>query len=279
MPELPEVEVNRRGLNYLLRDKVIKEIEVYWPNIVVGFEQQPNWENQIINQRIIEIKRRGKYLIFRLNEGSIVSHLRMEGKYFYYNLKELPNEKAKHTHVIFRFKDDSELHYNDVRKFGRMEYLETDQLLNYFEARQIGPEPVATEFKLDEFSEQLNKSKQNIKAALLSQKYVAGLGNIYVDEVLFRTGIHPLIKADKLNKQQVKALYSDIIKVIEEAIEAGGSSIRTYRNTVGESGNYQKQLKVYGRTNEPCVKCQTPIEKIRVAQRGTHICPRCQVII
>lgn len=278
MPELPEVEVNRQGLNRLVKGKTIKDIQVFWPKIIVGYEEEPAILEPLRGQTIKEVQRRGKYLLFSFKESYLVSHLRMEGKYFYYPKEEVPTEKNKHTHVIFEFNDESQLHYNDVRKFGRMEYLPKEQYNAFFNERKIGPEPTVQDFHIETFRKNLKSIKQKIKPALLSQKLVAGLGNIYVDEVLFEAKIHPETIAKNLSDIQINTLYHVIIQIMEKAIQLGGSTIRSYRNTVGEAGRYQNELKVYGKAGEPCPRCSQSIEKIKVAQRGTHFCPSCQIL-
>lgn len=276
VPELPEVEVNRRGLQRLVQNKVIDDIIVYWPRIIVGYEDNPDVLNELKHMTILDVKRRAKYLLFELENAYFVSHLRMEGKFFVYEYKEIPNQKDKHTHVIIKFTDQSELHYNDVRKFGRMEYVPKEAIDEFFQAKKIGPEPTKESFSLSVFENNLKASKQVIKQALLSQKLVAGLGNIYVDEVLFKSQIHPEKQANQLNHQSIEKLYQAIIETIDSAIKLGGSTIRSYKNTVGEEGRYQEQLLVYGKAGQPCPRCSVLIEKIKVAQRGTHYCPHCQ---
>lgn len=277
MPELPEVEVNRRGLENLVQGKTIEDIQVYWDKMWLPSQEGLTKPfDMVIGQTIRAVDRRGKYLIFRLDEGDIVSHLRMEGKYFYYEAHDLPEHKDKHTHIIFFFTDRTQLHYNDVRKFGRMEFIEAGYLNDYFSAKKLGPEPNRHDFKLTNFLEGLQKTQRMLKPALLSQKYVVGLGNIYVDEVLFQAQIHPQRLANQLSFEEYQRLYEAILQVLQAAVVAGGSTIRSYRNTVGDSGHYQEQLKVYGRQGSACPRCGQLIEKIKVAQRGTHICSQCQ---
>ena len=279
LPELPEVETVRKGLEGLVIGKMIERVQVSWPRIIRTDESLEQWQHELVGQRIERVSRRGKYLIFHLSDCLLISHLRMEGKYLYYPDEDsfLP-EMAKHTHVRYYFTDGSQLHYHDVRKFGRIERLRIDDLATYFLERKLGPEPVAEEFLVENFQQQLALIKKAIKPALLEQKLVVGLGNIYVDETLFRAGIHPATPANRLKSEQVKLLHQTIMQVLDEAIEAGGSTIRTYKNTLGEAGSFQQTLMVYGRQDEPCVTCGTPIEKIQLAQRGTHFCPSCQVI-
>lgn len=279
MPELPEVETVRKGLENLVSGKVISHIEVKWPNIITTEESIDQWTESFAGQQIKSVGRRGKYLIFELSNWLLVSHLRMEGKYLLFKEENLPLEPDKHTHVIFKFTDRSELHYHDVRKFGRMErLLNTDQTLAaYFKHKKLGPEPTPETFKLDMFQEQLGRINRAIKPALLDQKLVVGLGNIYVDEALFRSSIHPLTRARDLTELQIKELYEAIIAVLGEAVKAGGSTIRTYRNSLGEAGSFQTTLAVYGRQGKACIRCGETIIKQQLAQRGTHFCPHCQV--
>lgn len=281
LPELPEVETVRKGLVQLIAGKTISQVEVSWPNIITTEEPLELWEEMLVGQKIQSVGRRGKYLVFEMTDWLLISHLRMEGKYLFFNQEELPAIPNKHTHVRFTFSDGSQLHYHDVRKFGRMErILNTSQTYEaYFQHKKLGPEPIREQFKQAVFKEQLARINRAIKPTLLDQKLVVGLGNIYVDEALFRSGIHPATPAKKLTDSQIEVLYDAIIKVLEEAVIAGGSSIRTYRNTLGEAGEFQTSLAVYGRQGEACVRCGHEIMKQQFAQRGTHFCPQCQPLI
>lgn len=277
MPELPEVETVRKGLEQLVINKTIAKVLVTWPRIITTDMSLDQWQHELEGQTIKQLGRRGKYLIFHLSDCLLISHLRMEGKYIYYPDEEsiLP-ENAKHTHVRFLFEDGSQLHYHDVRKFGRIERIAQNDLRLYFEKKKLGPEPIAEEFDLEIFRQQLKVIKKAIKPALLEQKLVVGLGNIYVDETLFRAKIHPATPANQLNDAQVEILHQEILAVLSEAVIAGGSTIRTYKNSLGEAGKFQQVLAVYGRQDLPCVNCGTLINKIQFAQRGTHYCPNCQ---
>lgn len=272
MPELPEVETVRKGLSQLVVGKTIQRMEVRWPKIIESPEV-PIFEAALKGQQIDAIQRRGKFLIFKLSEGDLISHLRMEGKYEYF-----PDTATttKHTHVIFYFTDGSQLQYRDVRKFGRMTLVAKDHGLKYRGIQQLGPEPVLPDFALANFQSALKKHHKAIKPLLLDQKLVTGLGNIYVDEALWTAKIHPEQPADTLKPQEVKVLHQAIIDVLAAAVKAGGTTIRTYLNALGEAGKFQLSLHVYGQTGKPCTRCGTPIRKIKVAQRGTHYCPHCQ---
>ena len=272
MPELPEVETVRRGLEKLVKNKKINNVQVLWPRIIEQPEV-PIFEATLIGETIESIGRRGKFLIFHLSHYEMISHLRMEGKYQYFK-KEEPIDK--HTHVIFSFEDGSQLRYHDVRKFGRMTIVEKGASNTYKGILKLGPEPLPDLFLLKDFTLGLQKSHKAIKPLLLDQKLVTGLGNIYVDEALWEAKIHPEQPADSLRPKEIKLLRQAIIDVLSRAVEAGGTTIRSYLNALGESGSFQVALHVYGQTGEACVRCQTPIVKTKVAQRGTHYCPTCQ---
>ncbi len=276
MPELPEVENTRRGLEQVVLGKTIQTIDVFWENLIVFEDSIEGWIQRLVGQTIQSVGRRGKYLVFQLNNDLLVSHLRMEGKYFYFPEQTIPEEKEKHTHLIFHFTDGSQLHYHDVRKFGRFELIQKGDAPLFFQQKKIGPEPTAEAFDINSFTASLIQSKRAIKTYLLSQVPVAGLGNIYVDEVLWMSHIHPESRADILTIEQISLLHQSIIDIMERATALGGSTIRTYRNTLGEQGRYQDELQVYGKQGTPCPKCGTLIEKMKVHGRGTHYCPQCQ---
>lgn len=273
MPELPEVETVRKGLENLVLGKEIKEVQVFWGKIIESPEVD-SFKVSLIGEKIEKMERRGKYLIFKLTNYDMVSHLRMEGKFEYH---QKTDPLMKHSHVLFTFTDDSELRYLDVRKFGRLTLLEKDTALDYKGIKKLGPEPTEDEFDIKPFALNLRKRHKAIKPLLLDQTLVTGLGNIYVDEALFRAQIHPEQEANTLKKDEVIRLHKEIIAVLKEAVEAGGSTIRTYQNALGDAGTFQVALNVYGLNGENCPRCQTEILKKKVAQRGTHYCPQCQI--
>lgn len=306
MPELPEVETVRRGLSQLVVGKTIKRVVVLWPRIIETPEV-PVFCQELVGQEIKAVGRRGKYLIFQLSDYDLVSHLRMEGKYEYFasesfmtNVESQVSEDlagnlssqelvhqleqdqlgafplTKHTHVLFFFTDGSQLQYRDVRKFGRMALLPKGTAADYKGIARLGPEPLPTEFTLPEFKAGLLKSHKAIKPLLLDQRLVTGLGNIYVDEALWQAKIHPEQPSDTLTDEEIATLRLAILDVLQRAVAAGGTTIRTYLNALGEAGKFQLSLNVYSQTGKPCPRCGTPIEKIKVAQRGTHFCPTCQ---
>lgn len=274
MPELPEVEAVRTGLEQLILGKEINQVHVFWPRII-EYPEVESFKIELIGERVEGIKRRGKFLIVQFTHYDMVSHLRMEGKYEFHQQED---EVAKHTHVMFDFIDGSQLRYLDVRKFGRMTLLPKGLASEYRGILKLGPEPVPETFLLKEFSLGLKKATKAIKPLLLEQKLVTGLGNIYVDEALYEAQIHPEQPANTLTPKEVKALYHAIIDVLGRAVEAGGTTIRTYKNALGEAGKFQVSLNVYGQTGVPCPRCGTAIVKTKVAQRGTHYCPKCQTL-
>lgn len=271
MPELPEVETVRRGLERQVVGRTIVNVTVTYAKMIRMDKEQ--FIQELTGQTIQAVGRRGKYLLFDLGRLILISHLRMEGKYFHYQ-EEPPQDK--HAHVVFDLDDGSHLVYQDVRKFGTMELVEKTNLSTYFINHRLGPEPVAPDFNLESFQEGLRRSKKTIKNHLLDQSLVAGLGNIYVDEVLWATQLHPERPSQSLTSNEVARLRENIIRLMALAVEKGGSTIRTYHNAFGENGRMQEELNVYGLTGQPCPRCGHPIEKIKVGGRGTHLCPKCQ---
>ncbi|WP_082233620.1 DNA-formamidopyrimidine glycosylase [Halobacillus massiliensis] len=274
MPELPEVETVRKTLKTLVLDKEIKDVSIFWGNIIKKPQDPEIFKSLLIGQKLQDIMRQGKFLIFKMTDITMVSHLRMEGKFGLYEGSE---PRAKHTHVVFHFTDGTELRYNDVRKFGTMHLFNKGEEGQEKPLNQLGPDPFAPAFTIDYFLEKLQKTTRNIKAVLLDQSIVAGLGNIYVDEALFRARIHPERTAKDLTREEAEQVREKSIETILEAVEQGGTTIRTYLNGQGEMGMFQQKLNVYGKENTECPGCGTPIVKLKVSGRGTHICPDCQV--
>ncbi|MGV3488694.1 MAG: DNA-formamidopyrimidine glycosylase [Tuberibacillus sp.] len=273
MPELPEVETVKRTLKHLVIGKTIAGVDVFWAKIIKQPDDVEQFKAMLIGETIRDIERRGKFLRFILDHFVMVSHLRMEGKY---RLEDQETPKDKHTHVIFRFTDGTELRYRDVRKFGTMHLYEKGTEWDKPPLESLGLEPFDETFNASYLQSVLKKTERNVKAVLLDQTVVVGLGNIYVDEALFRAGVHPNTKAKKLKKTEIQRLTESIKETLSEAVEMGGSSVRTYLNSQGEMGMFQQKLFVYDRKGEPCKRCGTIIEKTRVAGRGTHFCPACQ---
>ena len=271
MPELPEVETVRRGLEKLILGKKILNIEIRYPKMIKTDLNQ--FQKELPGQVIQSMGRRGKYLLFNLRDKVLISHLRMEGKYFYYP-DEIP--ERKHAHILVHFEDGTTLVYEDVRKFGTMELLAPELLDSYFISKKLGPEPTDQDFDLGRFKLALKKSKKPIKSHLLDQTLVAGLGNIYVDEVLWRAKVHPSRTSNSLTAQEARKVHDETINVLGQAVEKGGSTIRTYTNAFGEDGTMQEFHQVYDKAGQACSRCETIIEKIQLGGRGTHFCPKCQ---
>ncbi|GEM00647.1 formamidopyrimidine-DNA glycosylase [Halolactibacillus halophilus] len=275
MPELPEVETVRRTLKTLIIDKTIASVDVRFAKIIKKPDDSHVFELMLKGQTIRDIKRRGKFLLFIFNDVEMVSHLRMEGKFSTHSNSEPEN---KHTHVIFTFTDGTSLQYNDVRKFGTMHLFPKGEALEALPMKQVGVDLYLDPVEFNHLYPKIIKSTRAIKNILLDQQLLAGLGNIYVDETLFRSNVHPMTKGHALSQSEVKRLLIEAQAVIQEAVKQGGTTIRSYTNADGNMGMFQQTLNVYGQTDKPCPVCDTPIEKTKVSGRGTHYCPVCQVI-
>ncbi|MBM7597732.1 formamidopyrimidine-DNA glycosylase [Virgibacillus halotolerans] len=274
MPELPEVETIKNTLKQFVINKQIEEVHVYWPNIIKEPDDVDHFKMVLSGQTIHDITRKGKFLLFQMDDYVLVSHLRMEGKY---SVEQAAEPVKKHTHVIFTFTDGDQLRYNDVRKFGTMHVYHKGVALLEKPLNKLGPDPFDEAFTFDYFYKKLKKTQRVVKSALLDQTIVAGLGNIYVDETLFKANVHPLTRSDKLTKKEIKAIQTEAINILAQAVKQGGTTIRSYVNGQGEMGMFQQELYVYGQENEACKECGNPITKMKVAGRGTHICSTCQV--
>jgi len=274
MPELPEVETIRRTLQELVINKKIADVSVFWPKIIKHPAEVSQFKDALVGQTIMDIGRRGKFLILYTTDFALVSHLRMEGKYGLFQKKDPVD---KHTHVIFHFTDGTELRYRDVRKFGTMHLYLKGEEFNLLPLSQLGPEPLSEEFTSDLLLSRLAKTKRSIKSVLLDQKIVVGIGNIYVDESLFRSSIHPERTADSLTNKEIKKLHEEIVATLTEAVQKGGSTIRSYVNSQGQIGMFQLELFAYGRAGEECKICGSTLERITSGGRGTVFCPSCQV--
>lgn len=274
MPELPEVETVRQTLRKHILGRQIVNIDIRLPRLIRQPEPVEVFKLNLTGLMIQEIERRGKYLLFQIPPFTLVSHLRMEGKYA---IHQLDDPVDKHTHVIFSLDDQTELRYRDVRTFGTFDLVPQGQFETIPGLASLGPEPLEDAFTLDVFREICKKkTTRNVKAFLLDQTNIAGLGNIYVDEALFYAQIHPEQEVAALNNKDITLLYEGIRKCLSDGVKAGGATVRSYRNSDGEMGYFQLQIQVYGRRDEPCNRCGSQIERLVVAGRGTHICPKCQ---
>jgi formamidopyrimidine-DNA glycosylase len=260
MPELPEVETVVRSVAAHLTGRRI--VSTRFTSRFVTPGNRAKLTQRLAGRRIESVTRRGKFILIALDQGTLTVHLGMTGKLL------VEGEAGEHTHGVFHL-DDGLLLYHDPRQFGRIEWSPGPPP----RVARLGPEPL--EISFDEFRRRLRR-KARIKALLLNQTFLAGLGNIYADESLFAAGIHPLAIADRLSTARAEKLYQAIRAILRHAIQLGGSSISDYVNAQGERGWFQMEHRVYGREGEPCANCGRPIRKILVAQRGTHYCPHCQ---
>lgn len=270
MPELPEVECIAHGLRCGTQDVPplpgmrIARVSLRWP----GHIAQPSpstFRRRIRGQTILDIRRRGKFLVFPLDDYTMLVHLRMSG-----DLSLSPSNSApgRFDHTVFLLENQWELRFSDARKFGRVFLVSDPQSV----LGALGPEPLDRSFTAEELASRLAGRRRALKPLLLDQSFVAGLGNIYADEGLFRAGLHPLRRTDSLQREEVHSLWKGIRAALRAGLRHNGASI----DWVYRGGGFQNRFRVYQRTGEPCYKCKTAILRIVVAQRGTHFCPHCQ---
>lgn len=290
MPELPEVETVKRGLNMLLPGLTVKKVThdnaKSFPNASADEEQF------LIGAKIVDIRRRAKVLMIDLStDYSLVIHLKMTGQLVYRGNQVFgaghPNDSLvgslpdRSTRIEFTFTDGSKLFFNDQRKFGWVRLMPTIEIQNIDFMKKVGPEPLEAKFTANDFAERMQRRKNSvIKAALLDQTVVAGVGNIYADESLWGAKIHPATRVKDVPPNQIKKLFTELKYVLELAIEKGGSTDRNYVNAEGKKGSYINFARVFRKEGQSCQRHpDTLIEKTRVAGRGTHICPKCQRLL
>lgn len=287
MPELPEVETVKVGLQRLLPGRIVADVFFDTPKSFPNAAADVN--EFLINATVVEVTRRAKVLLIELSSKySLIVHLKMTGQLVFNSdtvhfgaghpnsslVGQLPD---KSTRVTLTFADGSSLFFNDQRKFGWMRLLPTAEIpqLDFF--KKVGPEPLAADFTWQQFRDRLQRRKNsNIKAVLLDQTVVAGIGNIYADEGLWDAKVHPITLVRDLSDARIKALFTSLREVLQLSIDKGGSSDHTYVDAEGNKGSYLSFAKVFRREGKPCPRCGTTIIKTRVAGRGTHICPHCQ---
>ena len=271
MPELPEVETIVRGLQEKALGKRIDRATLFMPQILRCSDE--DFIQTIRRKTIKSINRRGKFILIDLSGGwSLIIHLKMTGQ-----LKWIPRTRKpqKHTHLVFHLAHcPFQLHYCDVRRFGYLLLLKTNCMHDLPPLRDLGPEPL--EIEPSDFVELLRSRRGRIKSLLLNQSFLAGLGNIYADESLWRARIHPLIPADTISTRKARRLHGAIQTALEEAIANRGSSVDDYLDAEGRPGQHQFYLRVYGREGEPCYHCRGKIRRIVIGSRSSHFCPRCQ---
>jgi formamidopyrimidine-DNA glycosylase len=272
MPELPEVETIRRALARKITGQAILSVEIRKEKLLRG---RPSREMKqgLEGRTITAVGRRAKFLLLRLDQNVLVVHLGMTGQVL---LGCGPEESPvdKHVHMVLTLSDRTLIYFRDPRQFGRLLLLSPEQEKHFF--ADYGPEPLEPSFTGEAFYHSLHRRRAAIKAVLLNQKVIAGLGNIYVDESLFRAGIRPSRLSHHITHAQAEVLRRSIQAVLKEAVHFQGTSISDYCDPDSKPGRFQLRLNVYGREGEPCQVCGTPIRKAVLVQRGTHWCPKCQ---
>jgi len=271
MPELPEVETVVRGLRGPLAGRTILGAQYDYPGGLVR-PDGPIFTARIAGQPVREVSRRGKYVVISLDPDTLIIHLKMTGR-LYVVPDEAVEQADRWVHFTFQLDNARQLRFSDARKFGRV-YLVDDPAEV---VGALGPEPLADDFTLDAFRARLARRSGALKPLLLNQQVVAGIGNIYADEALYLARLHPLRRADTLNDDEVAALYAAIRQVLADGVTREGASVNWYRKPDGTKGSAQLGLNVYGHAGEPCPRCGAPILKTVVGQRGTHLCPACQI--
>lgn len=272
MPELPEVEVIRRELEPLICGKTFAVPVLHMPTSV-QYPSPDEFIRRLAGRRVDSVSRKGKYLIINLGPGALVVHLRMTGNLLFSEQGAL--EESRFLRVSLPFTDASTLYFSDMRRFGRIWLIDNAADLSEIVLKRTGPD-IYTDVARDQFLSLLSSRKRaKVKALLLDQRFVAGMGNIYTDECLYRSGIHPRRAIASLNPAEADNLYSAIQSVLEEGIVYGGTSFRDYRNAQGAPGEFQNKLSVYGRKGSLC-RCGASIQRTIVAGRGTYFCPQCQ---
>jgi formamidopyrimidine-DNA glycosylase len=273
VPELPEVETVRAQLAPVLEGRRLKHVEIADARLTRPLDPG-EVARELEGEQVHAVDRRGKYLIFRFESGrALLIHLRMTGSLRHAPAGTLPDDP--HRRAVVRLDDGSDVAYRDVRRFGTWLLLEPGEVAGYVDAR-VGGEPLSMSFRARDLAGRLEDRRLPVKAALLDQRTVAGMGNIYADEALWRARIHPLRESRGVAPEEAKALHRAIRHTLELGIARQGATLRDYALPDGAAGGMQAEFKVYGREGEPCPRCGTPIEKTRVAGRGTWYCPRCQ---
>lgn len=272
MPEKPEVITVAKKLKLKLAGKKILKTKVLWPNIPEGITPK-EFEEKLVNQTILDITTRGKWLIFHISDWLLLVHLRMEGKFFFRNIND---PIGKHEHVIFTLDSGEELRFADVRKFGKMRLLPKVgyEALEPFSSLglEVWDEKLDTTYLLECFK----KKSLPIKTTILDQSIITGIGNIYADEILFLSRLNPLMKTSSLTEGDCQNIIVNAVRVLDKAIEEGGTTIRSYTSEEGVTGLFQNSLNVHAKEGEKCPVCSSVILKIKVGGRGTYYCPKCQ---
>ncbi len=270
MPEKPEVVTVAKCLKPKLVNRQIKKVDVYWDNVIASPSVEA-FKKEIIDQTILDISTRGKWLVITLSKDVLLIHLRMEGKFFF---REVGTIRNKHEHVVFTLDNDMEWRFHDVRKFGKMYLLPKSYAYTSRPLSLLGLEYDDQNLSSSYLYDKLRKKSLPIKSALLDQSIIAGIGNIYDDEILFLSGINPLKKANKISKKKCEDIIDNTKEVLDHAIALGGTTIRSFTSEEGVHGLFQNELLVHGK--KECPHCHGKVKKIVVGGRGTYYCPVCQ---
>lgn len=273
MPEIAEVETVRNTLKPRILNKKIKTIKVHYAPIIMNKEKEIE---KIIGESFIDIKRIGKWLLFETENYYLLSHLRMEGKFF---IKNESDPLEKHEHVEIIFEDNQDLRYHDTRKFGKMLLVLKEKLYEFEGIKKQGIEPIDKNMTKEYLYDKFKKKRLPMKTLLLDQTIISGLGNIYANEVLFDAGISPFKKGTDLTIEECERIAISSKKIIEKAIEMGGTTIRSYTSSLGVTGRFQQYLMVHNKEQENCQKCGTKIERQAIGGRSTYYCKKCQHVI
>ncbi len=271
MPEIAEVETVRNTLKKRILNKKIVDVKIYYDKMIES--DLSTFIPELIGKSFIDIKRRGKWLIFELEDRYLLSHLRMEGKFY---IKPSNEDKGRHEHVTIFFNDNTSLRYEDTRKFGRMNLIKKEDLEITESIKKQGLEPGDKNLTSDYLLEKFKHKKLPIKTVLLDQTIISGLGNIYANEVLFAARIDPLKQAGSLKKEECDLICKCSQEIIKEAIKMGGTTIRSYTSSLGVTGRFQANLMVHKRDKEACLVCGNTIQNIKVGGRSTYYCSNCQ---
>lgn len=271
MPEIAEVETVRKTLKKQILNKRIENVKILYPKMI---ESDPKEFPEVLkNNEFVDIKRIGKWLLFELKEHYLLSHLRMEGKFF---LKTREDKIEKHEHIIFEFQDKTDLRYHDTRKFGRMRLVKKEDLYNVEAIKKQGLEPGDKNLTASYIISKIQNKNLPIKTILLDQTMISGLGNIYANEVLFASKINPFKRGKDITLKEAEEIVKSSDKIIKRAMELGGTTIKSYTSSLGVTGRFQQELMVHKRENEPCKICKTPIKNEKIGGRSTYYCSSCQ---
>jgi len=288
MPELPEVEVVKRSLINKTQNLIVKAVKINDGRLRYKIDR--NKIKKIIGLKFIKISRKSKYLLFFFNKNIVMLvHLGMTGKFFFVNQKKIKyktsfyydindDKDKKHNHIIFDLSNNQKLIYNDIRKFGFIKIIKRVNLDQNIHLKYLGPEPLSNKFNIEYFKNFISGKNRTIKDILMDQKFISGLGNIYVNEILYYSGLKPAKNVKKLTHVEIKKIIKFSKKIISKAIMLGGSSIKDFSSSSGKKGSFQQHFNVYGKKGENCpkVKCKGKIKKILIANRASFYCAKCQ---